>query len=411
MLLPTLPLLVFACSESSTNPPVYKDPITITAPDNNASVSGVVIVRTAVGEDYYFLRVDFYVDGDSVHTDSSWPFTYPWDTGIYPSSSQHQLQAVAFDSTTSYESDIVNVTVLIPSTDEFVFASTYPTAAPAERVASEGGHLYIAAGTQGLYVVDVADAHSPQLLYRFTAIDVARGLGSDSPYLVTAGGDEGIRLFGTADPDTISILTFYNTAGYSWNVKVLGSRIYIADNDALQIVTISGNNLLPNARFPINDGQVKDVDAVGSVAFVLDVNGLTVVDVTQAGSPDTLDRYSSFSGQCRSVTAGQGLVFVGTSEELVMLSAANPANITFITRYIDQAGITGVFLDGSLLFASRGGSSGGALAFDISTGLALNLLDSHINNDNNLDIAAENGFVYLGRQSGVDILQFDYSGR
>ena len=71
-----LPLLIVACNNSSTNPPVYKDPITITSPDNNASVSGVVIVRTAVGEDYYFLRVDFYVDGDSVYTDTTWPFSY-----------------------------------------------------------------------------------------------------------------------------------------------------------------------------------------------------------------------------------------------------------------------------------------------------------------------------------------------
>lgn len=407
----SLPLLIIACSKSSTNPPVYKDPITITSPDNNASVSGVVIVRTAVGEDYYFLRVDFYVDGDSVYTDSTWPFSYAWDTGVYPSSSQHQLQVVAFDSTTSYESDIVHVTVIIPATDQFVFASFYQTAAPAERVASEGGHLFIATGTQGLYAVDVSDAHSPQLYYRFTAIDIARGVDSDSPYLVTAGGEEGVRLFSTANPDTVSLVTFFNTAGYSWNVKILGSRIYVADNDALQILTISGNNLISNARFPISSGQVKDIDAVGTVAYVLDVNGLSVIDVSQAGSPNTLDRYTGFNGQCRSVTAGQGFVYIGTSEELVMLSAANPSNITFVNRYIDQAGITGVFLDGSLLFASRGGSSGGALAFDISSGTSLNLLDTYINDDNNLDIAAENGFVYMGRQTGVDILQFDYSGR
>ena len=139
-------LLFAACEKGTTPEPVYTDPITVTDPDNNTSVTGALTIRTAVGQDYTFEKVVFYIDGDSVSTDVIAPYTYLWDTSEYSNGSVHQIWAVAFDSTDSYTSDTVTVTVTTPVTYEFTYKSSFTFTSPAVRVASEGSHLYIALG-------------------------------------------------------------------------------------------------------------------------------------------------------------------------------------------------------------------------------------------------------------------------
>ena len=198
----------------------------------------------------------------------------------------------------------------------------------------------------------------------------------------------------------------FNTPGLSWNIKVSGSMVYIADYDALQIASISGGNINPIYRLPITDGQVKDVDAVGDIVFVLDVNGLTVVDVSQPASPSVLSRYASFDGSCQSVSATADYVFVGTSTKLAMLSTANLSNLIEVAGYSIASGITGVFAINSIVFVSRGASNGGAMALDYSSGSSLDLVSSYIINETTNDITAAGGYVYLAGQTKVDILRF-----
>ena len=106
--------LFFTCDSEVTEPP-DSYPITITSPEHLADVSGVVTIATEVGAGYTFNRVDFYVDGDSVYSDPTYPFTYEWDTSIYADGSEHTLMVEAFDNTSSYVSATVRVTVVEPS--------------------------------------------------------------------------------------------------------------------------------------------------------------------------------------------------------------------------------------------------------------------------------------------------------
>ncbi|GEM_PF-1140414 len=381
-------------------------PITITSPADSAIVSGTVTVQASASAGYTFDRVDFYVDDDSVSSDASSPYTYEWDTSVYSDNSQHQLKAVAHVNSTSYVSNTVTVTVVDGQPGEFVYISTFSLSSPGVRVATEGGHLYVAVGGDGMYVIDVSNPGSPSEMYRYYSPGNAQGVDSDSPHLVLADGDNGVQLFDVSDPDTVMAEGSFNTPGLSWNIKVSGSMVYIADYDALQIASISGGNINPIYRLPITDGQVKDVDAVGDIVFVLDVNGLTVVDVSQPASPSVLSRYASFDGSCQSVSATADYVFVGTSTKLAMLSTANLSNLIEVAGYSIASGITGVFAINSIVFISRGASNGGAMALDYSSGSSLDLVSSYIINETTNDITAAGGYVYLAGQTKVDILRF-----
>jgi hypothetical protein len=348
-----LAVLLFAACEKGTTPePVYTDPITITNPDNNTSVSGTITIRTAVGQDYTFEKVVFYIDGDSVSTDVTAPYTHLWNTSIYSNGSVHHLWAMAYDSTDSYTSDTVTVTVTIPVTHEFTYKSSYTFNSPAVRVASEGSHLYVALGPDGLSVLDISNVNSPTEIFSFNSADDIKGIASDSPYLVTAESDIGIRLFDASDPDTFIAKPIFATQGRAWNVKVIGNIIFIADNNALQIASISNYTISAVYRITLEYGVVKDVDVVGSVAYALDVNGVTAIDVSQPSSPDVIARYSQFDGLCQSV------------------------------------------------------STGGAWAYDYSGGGSLTEIDHYNMSEATNDIAYEDGYVFLAGQTKVSIFSF-----
>ncbi|MCP4581827.1 MAG: hypothetical protein GY839_09415 [candidate division Zixibacteria bacterium] len=394
-------LIISACEKDDPTEPVNDDPITITSPTNNSSVTDIVTINTSIGSDYTMLRVDFYIDSDSVYTDSNAPFTYQWDTSIYEDNSTHRIQAVAWDEEEAYPSNVVNVTVTREVTNEFGFLSGFGLTNPAMRVASEGSYLYIASGTDGMSVLNISSPTSPVEVFSFTSPGDFKGIDFSDPYLVTAEGDRGIRLFTALDSGSSNS---FNTSGLAWNVKIIGNIIYIADNDALQIVSFANGEFTSLSRISITSGVVKDVDAIGSTVYVLDVNGITEYDVSNPGSPDFTRRYSTFTGQCQSISTDGDYVFVGTTEELRMLTNA----LVSVDNHAQQGGFTGVYAIGSIVFASSGSSAGGAWAFDYSDGSTLEILDQHTTNETSNDITYTDGYVFLAGQTQVSVLSFSH---
>jgi len=488
-----------------------KIPIAITSPAPSAIVSDTVNITTAVGADYSFSRVDFYIDSHMAYSDSSLPFSYKWYTGDYYDHSPHSLFVIAYDSQI-HESNTINVTVVIPGgpisilsplsgyavrdsvrvvarkaaaysfqrvvfyvnadsvaydtsatdttigvptkiysftinahdyldnstlilrargvidtggyfdsqtetiytafnplPDTLQFISFFSTAAPALRVASEGGHLYIAAGSNAVYGVDVSNINSPSPEFTLNTGDQALGLDIDYPYLVVADRDQGVKRYLVSNPDSVRSEGIFNTSGQSWNVKISDSLLFVADNDALQILIILRGNdsLISMSRVAMTGGLAKDVAAIGTVAYVVDNTGLTVVDASLPAAPVVKSRFLTISGIGLCVSAIDTFVFVGTTSELVKLSIADPETVKFISRQVSSNGpITGVFATDSVVYVSIGGSSGGAMVLDYRSNDAMTVINRYVNSDNCHDICAVGPFIFLAGQTKVDILRF-----
>jgi hypothetical protein len=382
-------------------------PVTITYPANNATVTGLVTVIASAGSGYVLDKVVFYVDNDSAYTDQSSPYEYEWDTSIYLNSSSHQLKAIAYYNATSYTSNIVNVTVVHETFSRLDYISTYSLSAPGSGIGVDNSRAYIALGSAGMQAIDVSIPTSIEQIFIYDSPGLAYGVDANSPDLILADGDNGVQLFDISDPDTVLVEGFYNTSGISKNVTVVNSMVYVADNDALQILSISGGNFVSQSRLAIGGGQVIDVDAIGSIVYVLDVTGVTVVNAANPSSPTILDNYNVFNGLCTSISATANYLFVGTTMELRMLDADPPSDLQWLATQSIQSGVTGVCAVGTALFVSQGGSDGGALLYDFSSGNSLTYRDDYINSDNCSDIAFADGYVFLLGQTKVDILQAD----
>lgn len=104
--------------------------VSIVNPQGGQTVEGSVKI-VAVAEDERSIRkVSFFVDGDSVSSDFTYPYNFDWDTTPYADSTNHTIYAKAFDGGgNSAVSPTVTVTVY-PSTDTAppTAVMTYPLA-------------------------------------------------------------------------------------------------------------------------------------------------------------------------------------------------------------------------------------------------------------------------------------------
>jgi hypothetical protein len=495
-----------ACDSNNPSGPNYA-PISISYPLAGADVSDTVNIRTTIGDNYTFARVDFYIDDDSVATDSTLPFSYKWYTGNYLHNSHHILQAFGFGSE-NHHTDTMGVRVVIPGgplaileplsgtvisspiriiarqaaaytfhsvaflvngdsvgfdstaqdttigvpTKIFTFtlsANNYPdnsilrltakgtfnsityqsspetvytalnylpdtleylafysTAAPALRVASEGGHLYIATGGNAVLGVNITNPGSPSPEFTISSPGQAEGLDIDYPYLSVAFGDDGVKRYNVSNPGSIQNAGVLNTPGFSWNTKALGNLLFVADNDAVQIASVSSSAISQLATVNMTGGLAKDVDAWGQLVIAIDNSGASLIDVSTPGSPVVRSRYAGINGigQCAAII--DSFVFVGTTAELVKLSVADPDTLKFISRMATSYGITGVFANETAVFVSLGTSSGGAMALDYKSGAAMITINQFMNGDNCHDICAFGPYVFLAGQTKVDILRF-----
>ena len=95
-----------------TTPPT----ISITAPGNNASVSGTVSITANAADNVGVAKVEFYVNGALQATDTASPYLFPWNTASLAAGT-YALTAKAYDAANNVgQSSTVNVSVVHDTT-------------------------------------------------------------------------------------------------------------------------------------------------------------------------------------------------------------------------------------------------------------------------------------------------------
>ncbi len=183
----------------------------------------------------------------------------------------------------------VQVTTFAPGAISFLRIPGFPNGVDV----SSSGFAYVAAGTTGLYVVDVADLSQP-------------------------------RLVGSLD-----------TAGNANDVRVAGDRAYIADGTNGLLIVDVGDPFFPvllgRADTP---GTATDVALRDGFAYVADgASGLAVIDVADPAAPVLLGRADTLDNARGVDVADGGLVVVADeSAGVAVIDATNPAAPALLGR-------------------------------------------------------------------------------
>lgn len=198
-------------------------------------------------------------------------------------------------------------------------------------VQSAGSRLFIAAGLEGLVVVDAtnpaAPARSASLDLPYAAFDVA--LHDSTAYV--AMGKAGIAAVDVAGAPTL-VKSMPLGSGYAAGVATTDSHLYVAACTGFSVLDRATGTVKATVPFPKNGDRLlapaKDVAIVGDVAFVAaGSQGAVAIDITTPASPKIIGRCGITDPMfyASGVRAEGNVVFVAGGEwGILRIDASSP---------------------------------------------------------------------------------------
>ncbi len=236
------------------------------------------------------------------------------------------------------------------------------------------GHAYVALGTGGLAVFDVADAARPRrigaLSTAWSVNDIA--LASDGRTGYLAEGSRGLRVVDLsrgADPVELGRL---DTPGDALAVTLDGAgRAYVADwGTGVRIVDVTEPEAPRELGWIDTPGEAADVAAAGTLILVADrLEGVRLVDAADPAAPRELGRLALTSGSAERVAMeADGLRGYVAAQDggLLALDLADPARPRLLGRSADVK----VAMDLALVEPAGGAPELRVLAADVGTNVA-----------------------------------------
>ncbi len=399
-----LPLL-FGCDGDNVTEPPEPTPIRITSPSNNATLEDPVTIVATAGSGYSLTQVDFYIDGDSVWSDTTSPYQYYWNIFVYSGISEHTILAVGHTPDTSYTSATVTVEVVL--TPGFSYLSTYePNSQIAYGVTSYQNVMFVSTRDPGLEVINISSKSSPQYLSRYDSFGLAMKADISFPFVYIADGDEGALQVDFSDVGSLVLTGIYNTPGLAKDVAVSENYLYVADQDGIAIADISSPDTLIFVNRQELPPAVNYVVVRGDTAFVTNVEGFYIIDFTNPYFPDILGGAPYITqGQAQGVAVTDTFAFIADDfEGVIALSIADPSSPRFLARYAVEQGVSTVDTGDSTLFI--GTLAEGVFALDYSQPDTLRLIDQFVTQDIVWQVHSAPPYLYAATSRGVNILRF-----
>ncbi len=180
--------------------------------------------------------------------------------------------------------------------DRFDSVGHYYTPGTAQKGLVYNDTLYLAAGSEGLEVIDISD---PANLYRVRHYSAPSGLdvAIKDGYAYLAAASSGVRIFDITKPDDIPVATI-NTPGLATCVRINENLLYIAVvfADGIQIYDIS-NPEGPVYITSFGDEVCQELEISNSVLFSSSsLTGIDAFDITTDSlAPVLLKKYIPIS--------------------------------------------------------------------------------------------------------------------
>ncbi|HOU13283.1 MAG TPA: hypothetical protein PKZ84_09195 [Anaerolineae bacterium] len=160
-------------------------------------------------------------------------------------------------------------------------------------VAVAGNYAYVAAGTGGMFVVDVTDPVQPTIVGYYAAPVSANGVAVAGDYAYVAAGDNTLRVVSVAMPATPSAVGSVPVTA-AQRVAVAGSYAYVVGGTTLTAVNVTNPSSPAVAgTLVVPQSALQDIEAVGDRAYLAAGGaGLYVANIANpvpvfAGSYDT----------------------------------------------------------------------------------------------------------------------------
>ncbi|MHB1038377.1 MAG: Ig-like domain-containing protein, partial [Pirellulales bacterium] len=230
----------------------------------------------------------------------------------------------------------------------------YDTGGLAYGVAVSGSLAYVADGTAGLQIIDVANPAAPVRLGNCNTGGYAYDVAVSGTLAYVAAYDAGLQIIDVTNPAAPVLLGGYDTIGKTYGVAVAGSLAYVADfNVGLVVLDVSS----PAAPMWLGgydtDGLAEDVAVVGSLAYVADYSaGLVIVDVSNPAAPVRLGGCDTSGSAFGVAVAGSVAYVADLNAGLVIIDVSNSATPVRLGEYDTSGNAWGVAVSGTVAYVA-----------------------------------------------------------
>ncbi len=179
---------------------------------------------------------------------------------------------------------LVIVDVSNPSDPHIVASCVSPGGGGGVRdVYVEDSYAYVANGEAGLVIVDVSDPHNPQVLGSYDTPENARAVKYSNGFAYVADHGSGLRVIDVQDPYYPYEISYYSTPGAALGVAIDGNFAYIAYEWAgFRVVDISNPENLFEVGYYVPNQPALGVFKHGNYAYVANgSNGLLILRVKE----------------------------------------------------------------------------------------------------------------------------------
>ncbi len=229
-----------------------------------------------------------------------------------------------------------------------------------------GSTAFLAAGEDGLIMVDVSDPLAPRELGVFSSVGDVRQVRVSEGLAFLASDQRGLEIIDISDPASPHLLGVLETEyDEIEQVAIDGQFVYIADDSwGFRVVDATE----PDAPSVVGEyGGLRDPEdmvAMGGLVYVADgAGGLLILDVTNPASPSLAGDLDLRSPARRVAVAG-GRAYLGADTgELFVVDVSQPVEPQLIATMSAPAGVAALAAHGGLVYAASGRS---VLAFDLT---------------------------------------------
>jgi len=267
----------------------------------------------------------------------------------------------------------------------------------ATDVLIDGGFAYLADGPAGVHVIDIRDPSNPTLLSSYDTPGHARKLAKQGRTLYVADGYGGIQIFDVFNPHHISFVSAINSISYTYDVALFGGDLVVGTQNGVYSIRIGyianfTNSWYPN---PFKAPQVWDVRVVNDIAYIAaGEDGVYAVDVRNPLQPILLGNYTSGPGyDIRKIDINGKFLYAITYFGPFVFDISDPTDIKLV-YYSFGVGFSDIFIHGEILYTSF---TTGFTIWNASNNFAFTILKNFIPGDheNNTAIWVQGTHVYM----------------
>jgi hypothetical protein len=289
----------------------------------------------------------------------------------------------------------------------------------ANNVDVSGNFAYVASGSTGLHVVNVANRAAPVVVASLDTPGNANDVRIVGTLAYVADGVSGLRIISVANPLAPVNVGSFDTAGDALDVIVSNNRAYVADGDSgLRIIDVS-NPANPQLLGTVNPAGIQkgvDVDAARNLAVVASgTSGLHVINVANPANPTVVGTLPG--GDVRDVALKDDFAFLADqTRSMTSVELTNPAApILRSSTALNLGGrLNDIVTSGNFALGADVLFVNGVPIADI-TNLAAPIPRAILNfsnfrDDDGQGIAADGSFVYLAAVLGSAFLEHGANG-